>query len=178
MHRRALLKGAAITMPMILTLQSGAALARSSNLISASPYGYEDANGRTMCLDLDSVYPAGDYGDKYDLGEPAYGRVSAINDRDYRRSRGARAERVSEKQMCTEGRTYYYKDRSWLYSDVDDNGATTNTQSNYYGIDDRENKRSKYGGKRGWKEVQVPQGILVSATALSSFAGHIVITDL
>ncbi len=47
--RRAVLKGAVAAMPMILTLQSGAALARSSNMISASsPDSAIDAEGRTL----------------------------------------------------------------------------------------------------------------------------------
>ena len=140
--RRALLKGSVATLPAILTLQSGAALARSSNLISGTDSSATDSRGRTLCLDVDSVYPAGDLPDVYDLGDPAYARVSAINDRDYRRRPRNQADRVSESRMCNEGGTFYFKD-----------------------------------GRR-WQERSVPRGMLVSATALSSFSGDIVITDL
>ena len=57
--RRSMLKGTATAMPAILTLQSGAALARSSNLISTIDYKSPDRHGRTLCLNLDSVVPAG-----------------------------------------------------------------------------------------------------------------------
>jgi hypothetical protein len=142
-NRRALLKGSIVSLPAVLTLQSGAALARSSNLISGTSTGATDAQGRTLCLDVDSVYPASEHNEVYDLGEQPYGRVSAINDRDYRDRPRWHSNRVSEAQMCKNGGRYYYK-RQWS----------------------------------GWTETRVPRGVLVSATALTSFAGDIVITDL
>lgn len=146
LSRRALLKGSVATMPAILTLHSGAALARSSNLISGTPSYSRDSQGRTLCLDTDSVYPASRRGDIYDLGDPPYARVSAINDRDYwTRPSYHHSDRISESRMCESGGTYYYRSR-W--------------------------------GWGGWRETKVPRGILVSATALTSFASDIVITDL
>lgn len=143
MSRRAILKGSVVSMPAVLTLHSGAALARSSNLISGTQYGATDAQGRTLCLDLDSVYPASDTRDVYDLGEPPYARVSAINDRDHRFQPNNGSDQASEADMCKNGGTYYYK-----------------------------------GDWGGWQETTVPRGMLVSATALTSFASEIVITDL
>ena len=139
--RRALLKGTVVTMPAILTLQSGAALARSSNLISAALPGTTDHLDRTLCLDARYVDPVRfDSHEKYDLGEPADGQVCAINDRDHFLAATAGHGQVDEWEMCERGGTYYYKNR-------------------------------------GWQQVDVPQGILVSATALSSFAGYIDIID-
>lgn len=140
--RRLLLKGSVSSLPAILTLHSGAALARSSNLIGAARTASPDANGRTLCLDVDSVYPADGNPYVYDLGEPAYARVTAIHERDYRYRPRWRASGVSEAEMCQNGGTYYYR-TGW-----------------------------------SWNEAKVSKGVLVSATALSSFAGDIVISDL
>jgi len=141
--RRALLKSAVVTMPMILTLQSGAALARSSNLISASrPRSAMDSDGRMLCMDyryIDSEL--GDH-DLVDLGEPPYASVTAISKRKYYDA--PYGEEVHRREMCREGGTYYYKRSYWRWR------------------------------KTGY----VPRGMLVSATALSSFAGHIDITEI
>ena len=149
MSRRALLRGSATAMPALLTLHSGAALARSSNLISATSGDPTDGYGRTLCLDTSSVTPADGDWRVFDLNEPAYGRVSAIRERDYKRAPYRRAEPVGEEQMCERGGSYYYRDRSYSWS--------------------------KWGR---WREVNVRQGVLVSATALTSFTGNIVVTDL
>lgn len=144
--RRDLLRRTAVSMPMVLTLQSGAALARSSNLISATSTDYADADGRTLCLDKDSVFAASDSADVYDLGDPPYARVYAIRDREYYNEPRRRSGQLSEAEMCRSGRSGFLRPR-------DHDG-------------------------RGWKEVKVPKGVLVSATALSSFAGDIHIYDL
>jgi len=144
--RRKLIKGAAGSLPMILTLQSGAALARSSNLISsASAASAKDRYGRTLCMDGRSVYPVsgGSGGDLYDMGEPPHARVAAISDREYyiwTQADGLGS--VTPEEMCDRG-GYYYVRRRW-----------------------------------GWRQVHVKQGMLVSATALSSFAGHYDLIDM
>ena len=140
LSRRALIRGGAAAMPVILTLQSGAALARSSNLIGPAPPP-TDLDGPTLCLDANSVIPLSGQGAKYDLGEPPYARVTAIEQRDYYRNPNSGPD-LSEARMCRTGQISYY------YQDPD------------------------------WQQVQVPNGIIVSATALSSFAGSIIITDL
>src|SRR6056297_4326102 len=81
--RRSLLKGSVKAMPVVLTLHSGAALARSSNLISGTVTPHMDDARRTACLDTSSVDPAGSP-DLYDLGERPHARVHMINDRDHR----------------------------------------------------------------------------------------------
>ncbi len=107
--RRKLLKLGATAMPAILTLQSGAVLARSSNLISAAPPGTTDSLGRTLCLDTNSVYPAGRSGDVYDLDEPPRADVNIISDRRYYIDKNRGSEPVSHSAMC-EGGTYYFND--------------------------------------------------------------------
>ena len=141
--RRALIKGAAVALPAILTLQSGAALARSSNMISTTTSDAKDGDGRTLCMDARSVTPVeGDGGNLYDLGEPPHARVQAIEERDYywKPSRGGWTQ-IDESEMCERGGTYTY---------------------NSYGP----------------KTVDVRNGMLVSATALSSFAGKVDIVDI
>lgn len=146
LSRRAMLKGSMATMPAIMTLHSGAALARSSNLISEAAYATTDADGRTLCLDVDSVYPASDTAHVYDLGDPPYAHVNAINDRDHRLEPHRNAAAISEADMCRNGPGPYYYPSSTNWGQ--------------------------------WSEVHVKQGVIVSATALSSFAGSVVITDL
>lgn len=134
--RRALLKGSVAAVPTILSLQSGAALARSSNVISAAEVATTDRYGRTLCLDPDSVDAVDGTRNLYDLNDPPSAQVFAIHDRDHRRAPNWGAERVSESSMCRDGGTYYHK---------------------------------PWGGR--WEDVNVKQGVLVSATALTSFAG-------
>ena len=82
--RRTLLRRGVVAMPAILTLQSGAALARSSNLISASSPRSRDRLGRTLCVDSKSVYRAdGRRRGVYDLGDPPRAKVNIIRERDY-----------------------------------------------------------------------------------------------
>lgn len=138
--RRALLKKAVATAPAIATVPSGAALARTSNLISSTDEGSAiDRWGRTLCLNRRYAYltPGG----SIDLGEPPYGEVTAIREREYRTEANGGADTVSEADMCRSGGAYYYH-------------------------------------SYGWRQVNVPRGMLVSATALSSFAGSIVIRDV
>lgn len=146
--RRDLLRRAAVSMPAVLTLQSGAALARSSNLISASTTSYTDDAGRTYCLDVESVYPVDGSRGLYDLGEPPYARIYAINDRDYRAAPDSGAPTISQADFCRSGGPVYVRATDVKYTD------------------------------QGWSQMKVPRGALVSATALSSFAGNIHITDL
>jgi hypothetical protein len=141
MNRRNVLKVAVATAPFIATLPSGAALARSSNLIgAASAANAKDSLGRTLCLDKKSGTGNFQNG-ALDLGVPASGRLTAIKERDYRVDDKFTATAISESQMCNQGGTFYH----W---------------------------------SSGWRQVKVPKGILVSATALSSFAGQIFTTEV
>jgi len=147
--RRALLKGAVGALPMILTLQSGAALARSSNLISASqPGSAKDAEGRMLCMDyryVDMVVDGdGDSGQSRvaDLGSPPYANISAIPRRMYFDE--PEGERIYRREICYDGGVYSFQKTSGEWA-----------QTGY-----------------------VPKGMLVSATALSSFAGSYDITEI
>lgn len=139
--RRAMLKGSATAMPAILTLHSGAALARSSNLIGAAPSTTRDRLGRALCLDTSSVTAASSSGEAFDLGQPPYARVTAINEQEHHIEANNGSAIIDESALCERGGTAYYRDS-------------------------------------GWHEVNVRQGIIVSATALTSFASSIVITEV
>ena len=136
MNRRRLLKVAVATAPVIATLPSGAALARSSNLIGPTSGAGTDSKGRTLCLKFGKSVDG-----MIDLGAQPSGRVTAIKDREYRVDDSTSAATITEKQMCQKGGQFYYQ--------------TSN-----------------------WRSVNVPKGIVVSATALSSFAGSIYTTEV
>ena len=141
LSRRRVLKVAVATAPLIATLPSGAALARSSNLIGAAPAASaHDAQGRTLCLDLKSG--TGNYANgSLDLGASPKGNLTAIKDRYYWTDDKFTSPMISEPDMCKQGGTFHY----W---------------------------------NSGWRDAKVPKGILVSATALSSFAGSIFTTEV
>lgn len=141
MNRRKVIKIAVATAPIIATLPSGAALARSSNVIGDTNVGGAfDSHGRTLCLDLRSG-TVGSTGTSIDLGVPPRGSLTAIKPRNYRTAANGGAPAIDESEMCKKGGTSYYLDS-------------------------------------GWKQVNVPKGMLVSATALSSFAGSIYTTEI
>lgn len=119
--RRTLLSGACkVAGPAIVTLYSGAALARSSNLISTrSSHGAEQNKYR--CLDTGSV------DDKvgtnlYDLGPDPMGRVTRITStKQYYASdyRGNRTNtQVDASKMCSDGGYFFRKDGSNSYTKV------------------------------------------------------------
>lgn len=103
--RRSMLKGTATALPAVLTLQSGAALAQSSNLINTTPYKTTDRRGRTLCLDLQSVRPArGRQGNSYDIGSHGYAEVYRIPERDYyAKRRNGRWRPIDESALCERG---------------------------------------------------------------------------
>lgn len=116
--RRALLRGASAAVPTILTLQSGAALAQSSNLVgtvqSAAQAVGED--GKVQCLDMASA--VGGSPAQLDLGlDPAL-HVQYITNRQYywpntSGTNGDESKPVTIEQMCQAGGKFFYKDRGW-----------------------------------------------------------------
>jgi hypothetical protein len=144
--RRAMLSGAGkAAVPAIITLYSGAALARSSNLIGANKHqGAEQDKFR--CLDTSSVYRT-NKPNVYDLGRDPMAHVTRI---DARREYFApdqkgnlTTKKVNGAKMCTDGGQYFRKT-----------------------------------GHNNYQKVNVRKGVLVSATALSSFANDITYTDV
>jgi hypothetical protein len=116
LSRRALLRGATIAAPTILTLYSGAALARSSNLIGAAPSSTAE-NNKYRCLDTSSVYQT-EKRYVYDLGDNPMAHVTRISaDKKYfkvaRDENGERdVDRVDGQKMCADGGWYVRKDHN------------------------------------------------------------------
>ena len=80
--RRAILKAGTASLPVILSLQSGAALARSSNLVSSAPTGTRDpATGDAICMDSSTLTPLGE--GQYDLGPNGYANVDMLPEQEY-----------------------------------------------------------------------------------------------
>jgi hypothetical protein len=115
--RRALLRGASAAVPAILTLHSGAALARTSNLLGVAPDAAAEG-GKYRCLDFDGIAPT-ENPRVFDLGEPPMAHVTRIDaEAKYYRldpdaSWGERIDRVTPQAMCQEGGTFYRKDTTW-----------------------------------------------------------------
>ena len=113
LSRRKMMRVAIATAPIIATIPTGAALARSSNVISASAPGDSlDRWGRTLCLDarsgtLDASRTS------LDLGPSPSGSVVGINQRDYRVDANWGAAKVSEADMCKHGGTFNYWNYGW-----------------------------------------------------------------
>ena len=126
--RRALLRGGVTAMPAILTLQSGAALAVTSNLISASAQGTTDGLGRTMCLDTNSVTHLS--GNVFDLEEPPSAKVTIIPDRDYRvEDNNKSGGEISEGAMCeSDATTFYYNENGWQPVEVPSRGIVVSRE--------------------------------------------------
>ena len=85
-----------------------------------------------------------------DLGKWPSGSVTAITQRDYRVGDKDSAAAISEAAMCKQGGTFYYQPAATF----------------------------GYQHDADWHQVNVPRGMMVSATALSSFAGSIRFIDV
>lgn len=171
--RRAVLRGAAAAVPTILTLHSGAALARSSNLLHVADGAPVDAKGRNLCVDESSVKVESGVPKGYDLGEPAQANVTAIPaNRTYYRDTGRDGPTISPQEMCQTGGEFYYKGSPGL-----DALETPSAGGDATGLGVRMSADWQTTNE-GWKKVQIPRGGLVSATALASFASRIHIREI
>ncbi len=148
--RRALLRGASGALPAVLTLQSGAALAQSSNLLGTvrSAQQAVGERGRIQCIDMASA--VGGTPSQLDLGPNPSVHMQYLKQRTYYwphrsgnkgdKSRGP----VPYETMCAKGGVFWYEER----------GQWRATLPGAYG-----------------KGVQA--GFLVSATAMASFAQNV-----
>lgn len=148
LRRRALLRGASAALPTVLTLQSGAALAQSSNLMGTVQSASQAVGegGRVQCLDAASV--DGGTTTVLDLGETPTLHVQYVTPRSYflgnqNNTAGDSSKPVSIQQMCSRGGRYWYFDRGWKQISV------------------------------GYNQRGIEAGFLVSATALASFASAV-----
>ena len=121
--RRALLKGSAYTMPVILTLHSGAALARSSNLIGAAAQGTRDVQGNALCLDTTRALSITGT-NQYDLGDPTSGTVNVLRgDLLYYPEPNRSLAPRSADTACSIGGPHYYHESGWHEFSLPPNGA-------------------------------------------------------
>jgi hypothetical protein len=122
MSRRTLLRAGATAMPVILTLQSGEALARSSNLIGAAPAGTRGEGGRALCLETSNLGRVSD-SRKYDLGDPGFATVNALPDADYYPLESGRSGApISADEFCSLGGSRKYHAGGWHQVDLPTNG--------------------------------------------------------
>jgi len=119
--RRKLLKTAAVGMPAVLTLHSGAALARSSNLIGIAPPGTRDLDGNALCLDttmadsMDSTH--------VDIGDQADAAVNILADVPYYPESNRSKPPTNADMTCNMGGTHYYHDDGWHEVRLPTNGV-------------------------------------------------------
>ena len=114
-------------MPVVLTLQSGEALARSSNLIGAAPAGTRNTDGKALCLDTSTSSPIAD---KYDLHDPGYATVNSIPDADYYPLEAGRSvDPTNADAFCNKGGTMQYHSGGWHKVDLPTNGIVVSANS-------------------------------------------------
>jgi hypothetical protein len=151
------MRRAAIALPVIATVPSGAALARSSNLLHLSQEPWTDASGNAYCLDTSAL----DYDPltgTADVGTSTP-HVTRITNRSYFKDAEATTP-VSITEMCTEGGEYYYVD-----------GTTSQTIA----TGRRGRRTTNYASTT---KVSLPQGAFTSASAMTSFAGNLTVDEI
>lgn len=170
-----MLRGAAAAVPTILTLHSGAALARSSNLLHVADGAPVDAKGRNLCIDESSVKVESGPPKAFDLGEPAHADVTAIpTGRTYYRDTAPDGPTISPQEMCQTGGEFYYKGSPSLGA-LDVPSASDSGSTAGFGVRMSADWQTQ---NQGWTKVSVPRGGLVSATALASFAGRVNVREI
>lgn len=168
--RRRMIRGATAVVPTILTLHSGAALARTSNLISRAPGAPVDSAGNNMCLNEASVAEVMEGGQRYDLGDPVAAEVTNIPTTDGRifyENPDLSGSPLSGQEMCEKGGTFYYEAAGASPADLGAEARADLIRQSF--IPEAVDLEAKAAAG-----VEVPRGGLVSATALASFAGKIV----
>lgn len=140
LSRRALLRGAAVAAPTIVTMSSASAVVAMSSVRTYTSVDAPQGDGNYYCLAERSTLGPSENGhpDALDVGDFPQPMVGRIPERDYRREPNENSARVTEVEMCRDsafqGTKYYYP------------------------------------SEHGWKGVKVRRGILMSATAMSSLA--------
>ena len=121
LSRRTLLRAGATAMPVVLTLQSGEALARTSNLIG-SAVGSRDENGDVLCLDTtyEDILASG----KVDIGDDG-ATVYTLPDTDfYPGAGGGRSGgSITADMACQDGGFYKTHDGGWHAANLPQGGV-------------------------------------------------------
>jgi hypothetical protein len=125
--RRKVLRAGVSAMPVVLTLQSGEALARSSNLLSSAP-GARDERGDVLCLDttFEDRLATG----QIDIGDDG-ATVNVLPDTDFYSgtesgtSGGARTAEMA----CQDGGSLKIHDGGWHYAELPRGGVVVSNVS-------------------------------------------------
>lgn len=175
-RRRLMLRGAAAAVPTILTLHSGSAIAaRSSFLISRADGAPVNEQGKHMCLDLTGSTEVAP--NVYDLGDnpsPPAPQVTTIDSTAEYYKDPSGSQQALAQEICETGDVFYKKTAG-------DIAAASPGESGMV----RQSKAVQGGflpqnaTDGAFQPVQVQgRGILVSATALRSFANHVVVREI
>ena len=174
-RRRLVLRGAAAAVPAILTLHSGSAVAaRSSFLISGSTN--VGADGKYRCLDLTNAVQDTTNRNLYDLGDDGQHSLTLIDGKAEYYADSELTQRVYPEAMCRDGGTYYKKladgsSQEFVASDLTGKSGMVRQSS------------AVESGFLPESTTQPPtvevqgRGMLISATARSSFAGRLLFKE-
>jgi hypothetical protein len=171
------MRRAAIALPVIATVPSGAALAQSSSLMRVSQEPWIDTTSQTGLMSSESS-TTGSVGSAYCLDttgldyDPLAGtvdlgtstpHVTSITNREYFKDAEATTP-ASISEMCTEGGEYYYVDGT--------TSQTLTTGSHGHG------PTKKTTSTVSTTKVSLPQGAFTSVSAMTSFASNITINQI
>lgn len=181
-RRRLLLRGATAAVPTILTLHSGSAMAaRSSFLISRAVGTPEGADGSYLCLDVSNATELED--GLYDLGDEGLYDVTKIDGSASYYKDPDGSQRASVADLCESGEFHYKRGGLGGGGSVEapGTGAVTPGHSSLV----RQSKAVDAAqaavapDASGLEQVRVQgRGMLVSATALSSFANRVIVREI
>lgn len=176
-RRRLVLRGAAAAVPTILTLHSGsAAAARSSFLISKADGAPVGADGKHMCMDLSGAQPVDGMSNVYDLGDNPAPQITKIDGAGEYYKDGNGSERAYAQEICETGDVYYKKT---VTSSGLQSGTTTVDSSPVRQSSSTDGGWLPSGSGDTLQPVQVQgRGMLVSATALRSFAAAVTVREI
>lgn len=176
-RRRLVLRGAAAAVPTILTLHSGsAAAARSSFLISKADGTPVNEQGKHMCMDLNASQEVAP--NVYDLGDNPAPQITTIDSRAeyYKDANGS--QRAYAQEVCETGDVFYKKTAGDAGQAIAE-GAKPGKSGMVRQSKAVESDWVPTSSNEAFQQVQVQgRGMLVSATALRSFANHIVVRDI
>ena len=175
-RRRLVLRGAAAAVPTVLTLHSGSALAaRSSFLISRAEGMPLSDDGKYLCMDLTGTTEVGP--NIYDLGDNSNPLVTKIDGSAtyYKDAEGNLPATVIE--VCETGDPYYK--RGGMASGQMASAPTPGQSSLIRQSKGVAAAPTASSPTEGLTQVQVSgRGMLVSATALQSFASRIIVKEI
>jgi hypothetical protein len=168
--RRSLLKGSVKAMPVVLTLHSGAALARSSNTNLISESGGMDFDGNYRCLETRNLMPVAESESLYDFGNPrAFADVAVIPDRRYFAAAETALKPVSPSSAIT-------PNSGWKpYNGSLRNESRKVLASKEVSVAEMCARGGEYYYEEAgaWNCVRIEKGMLVSSTALHSFSSNL-----